>query len=114
MQPLPLRKLLFHWKQDIAALAVVAIYVAMALLLVLAWGYLTEKADAFISDAKRINRDELADMVRFQLPPAKHVRNSAADIFGADPSDVMGLRGNPACGKPLAARCKPTQTILPQ
>jgi len=117
MLPHRLRRLLPFWKQDIATLALVAIYVVMAFLLVLAWDHLSEKADAFVSDAKQINRDALADTARFQPPSVRHAQVSGGEIFGASPGEVMGLAASGAsstCGSVMAASCTQMRAILPQ
>jgi hypothetical protein len=100
MQLRPLRKLLSTWKQDIAGLAFVAIYVAMTFVLVLAWGYLSETADAFVSDAKRINSEALADTARFQPSPVRHARVSGG--------------ASSTCGSDMAVGCEQLKAILPQ
>jgi len=49
-----LRKRILFWKQDIAAMVLVAIYIALAFLLMLTWSYLSEQANAFVSEAKYV------------------------------------------------------------
>ena len=77
MRPHPLRKSPSFWKQNLAALVLVAIYIGLTLLVVLAWNYLSGKADAFVSDAKRINNEELAHFAPFEQPPVRRAARSS-------------------------------------
>ena len=86
MRPHSLRKPLSFWKRDIAASVLVVIYIGLIFLLVLAWNYLSDKADAFVSEAKEINRQELVDIIRFQ-PSSAHRGQSLQETFSAHPDD---------------------------
>ena len=101
------RKLIPFWKQDIAAVVLVVIYVALAFLLIMTWNYLSEEANAFVSEAKQINREELADIFRSQAPAAKEVGD-------ADHGQELDPMGSLACGMAMAAPCVGMKTILPQ
>jgi len=99
MRPQPLRKPPSFCKQDIAASVLVAIYIALIFLLVLAWNYLSEKADAFVNEAKQVNPEDLVDIVRVQLPPMGD-RIEDAKAFGVAPRENSDFRASPTSGTP--------------
>jgi hypothetical protein len=105
---------LSFWKQDITALALVAIYVTLAFLIASAWSYLSDEANAYVSDAQRIDRQELADTVRFQLPAAINTKNSTAEIAGVKSNEGAPFEGKWACSTDGAAISQELKTILSQ
>jgi len=96
MRPEPTRQTPSFGKQDIAASALVVIYIALMLLLVLAWNYLSDKADAFVGEAKQIDSQELVDIVRVPQPPIGG--QSEEMTFGAQPATARTSAVNSAFG----------------
>jgi len=53
MQLDPRHKIISFWKQDVVALLLVVIYIALAIVAMWAWNLLSAEADAFVSKAER-------------------------------------------------------------
>ncbi len=106
--------------QHISTLAVVAIYVTLVFSIASAWSYLSAEANAFVSDAQRIDREELADTVRFQMLASEETKHKKDDEssgkknVGVTPDESALPEGGLACGAMPIETCEELRMLLPQ
>jgi len=117
MQPRPLQKSPTYWNHDIMSFALVAIYIFLTFLLMLTWDRLSDKADAFSNEAKRIDREKFADTVLFQIAASKETNERAradAKSVGVTSDGGTPFKGSLACGSLTAEICEQLRTISPR
>jgi hypothetical protein len=116
MQPHQLRKPRSFLKQDIVALVAIAIYVALAFLVVEGWGSLSEEANAFVSNVKRITTVTAAHTVGSPAPAANEASSpdSKAIVTAPDQNSRPEEHGIMACARAIASNCDEIKRMLPE
>jgi hypothetical protein len=102
------------WKQDVGALVAVAIYIALAFLVFQTWTFLSENADAFVSDVQRINGPELARPTDWRAPIANEAQSLDDETIKRDSDQNIDSLPPIACGMAIASDCEEMKMMLPE